>query len=269
MICRLLASALTVASLALTAAPAFGDGSSAQTVEQLAEQAYEQHAAGQYGDSIATYLKAYELGKASEILFNVATIYDRKLGERELAEDYYRRYIRQPDATPDLVRRAIERLTALKQEEDQQARKAVAPSPQPAPSPSIPPAIPPVPSLDPTVRDPTWRTTGLIVGATGAAGVIASLALGAAAKAKNDAANGECNGLSCPTQQGVSDAHDAGNYAAWSTVAAVVGGLALAGGIVLYVGAPRTSSAARSGTTLSLTSPRSGHGGAMSLSARF
>src|ERR1700729_920445 len=127
---RRVASGITVTSLALglVGQPAFADESSRQTVEQLAEKAYQQHAAGKYAESIATYLKAYEISKASETLFNVATIYDRKLNERELAEDYYRRYIRQPDANPDLVRRATERLTTMKREaQEEQARKAALP----------------------------------------------------------------------------------------------------------------------------------------------
>src|SRR5690349_16640257 len=55
-----------------------------QTAEQLANRAYDEHAAGKYPEAIASYLKAYELSNAGVILFNVATIYDRKLHEREL-----------------------------------------------------------------------------------------------------------------------------------------------------------------------------------------
>src|SRR5258708_15957626 len=118
---RRLASAVrhvTATSLAFhlsLAAPAFAQTDSAQTVEQLANLAYEQHAAGKYPEAIATYLKAYEISKAAEILFNVATIYDRKLHERELAADYYRRYIRTPEAHPDLLDRATDGLTGLTQ----------------------------------------------------------------------------------------------------------------------------------------------------------
>jgi len=267
-LCRF-ASAMTVASLVveLTVAPAFGDDTSTQTVEQLAEQAYEQHAAGKYADSIATYLKAYEISKTSEILFNVATIYDRKLHERELAADYYRRYIRQPDATPDLVKRATERLTGLKREaEEEQARRVAAPPVMPTPG-----TVPSQPAATevPASPDAGWRTTGIIVGATGVAGILASLALGAAAKTRNDAANSECSGASCGTEQGVIDARDAGNYATWSTVVAAAGGALLVGGVVLFLAAPRRPSAARVGTTLSVAPQLGGRGGGLSLSASF
>ncbi len=282
--CRI-AAAVTAASLvmqtmAATAAAADAPGgSTTQTVEQLADRAYQQQAAGQYADSIATYLKAYELSKASEILFNIATIYDRKLHERGLAEEFFRRYLAQTDVTPELAKRATARLTELKREQQaaDDARKAagvVAPvPPTPPPSPSAPSTpAPPVPAPPPQLLvrpDPTWRATGIIVAATGVAGVLASLALGAAAKAKNDAANAECSGASCGSQQGVTDARDAGNYATYSDVAVAVGGALVALGVTLYLVAPRTQVPPSAGTTLTLAPAAVNRGGGLGLSASF
>jgi len=264
-------SGVTVASLALglVASPALADESSRQTVEQLAEKAYQQHAAGKYADSISTYLKAYEISKASETLFNVATIYDRKLNERELAADYYRRYIRQPDANPDLVRRATERLTTMKREaQEEQARKAALPVPT-APVPASTPATA-SPEAAPKARaDPGWHAAGIIVGATGVAGVLAGLALGAAAKTKNDTANGECSGPSCASQQGVIDARDAGRFATFSTVAVAAGGALVAVGLALYIAAPSRPYSARTGSTLTIAPQAGSRGGGVSLAVTF
>src|SRR3954464_11901786 len=94
-----LALATSVASPIALAAPA----PEAKTAEQLANEAYEQHTAGRYAEAIATYLRVYEMSKAGTVLFNVATIYDRKMHERDLAMDYYRRYLRAADAEPALV----------------------------------------------------------------------------------------------------------------------------------------------------------------------
>jgi hypothetical protein len=267
---RRIAAGATIASLALSLAgsTAFADESSRQTVEQLAEKAYQQHAAGKYADSIATYLKAYEISKASETLFNVATIYDRKLNERELAEDYYRRYIRQPDANPDLVRRATERLTTMKREaQEEMARKAALPAPTPVAA-TAPVAV--SPELAPRTRpDPGWHTAGIIVGATGVAGVLAGLALGAAAKTKNDTANGECSGQSCASQQGVTDARDAGRFATFSTVSVAAGGALVAAGLALYIAAPSRPYEARTGSTLTIAPQAGSRGGGMSLAVTF
>jgi len=267
------AAALAVAlTLALVARPAFAEEATTQTVEQLTDKAFQQAAAGAYADSIATYLKAYELNKASDILYNVANLYDRKLHERELATVYYRRYIEQPDTNPDLVKKATDRLTSLKHEAEE-ARRA---SPQ-APAPVAPPVGPRSPpgaaspgpvQPGPERPDPGWRTAGIVIGAVGLAGVLSSLALGAAAKSKNDAASNECGGVWCGTQRGVDDAHDATTFATSATVAAAAGGALLAGGIVLYFVAPR-SFAPTTGARWTVT-PQVGAGtGTLSLSGSF
>jgi tetratricopeptide (TPR) repeat protein len=243
-----------------------------QTVEQLANLAYQQHQQGQYAESISTYLKAYEISKAADILFNVATIYDRKLHERELAADYYRRYIRTPDPSPELVKRATERLTSLKKEAaDEQAAKNAAPAPSAAPAPTAAPAPSAVPAgptaeerADSLGAERTWRTVGIVTGAVGLAGVTASMILGGLAKTSNDKANANCNGSVCASQQGVSDAHDAGTYATASTIA-IAGGLAvLALGVTIYVTAPKpiagSGSIAPGGVTLAPNVGSSGGG---------
>ena len=226
------------------------------SAEQLANEAYQQHTAGHYGEAISTYLKAYEISKAGVVLFNVATIYDRKLHERELAEDYYRRYLGAHDAEPELVKKATERLTALKKEDEDAAAKSATPvtplsAAAAAPLPSEPaPASPPRPSTD-AARDSTspgkpLRTAGIVVGAVGVAGVGASLVLGFLAKGKNDDANAICNGAVCTSDRGVTLAKDAGTFATASTVAFITGLVLVGGGVTMYFVAPRDTSASSS-----------------------
>jgi len=250
---------VTATSLAFQlslAAPAFAQTTdSAQTVEQLANLAYEQHAAGKYPEAIATYLKAYEISKAAEILFNVATIYDRKLHERELAADYYRRYIRTPDANPDLVKRATERLSGLKKEaEDEQAKRNAAAAFPPAAAPPAASTAGPATSASRDSVSPGWagwRTLGIITGAVGLGSVTASVILGGLSKKANDNANSDClgSGAVCASQTGINEAKDAGTFATASTIAFAAGLGLLATGIIMYVAAPSGSSSGSSGAS--------------------
>ena len=276
-----LASVVLIVLPSLAAPAAAADADATQAVEQLANLAYEQHAAGQYAESIATYLKAYELARASELLLNVATIYDRKLHEGELAAEYYRRYIRSPDASPDLVKRATERLGALKRdaalERDAKVPPAApAPPAPPLPAASLPSSSPPLPLAapatppagpEPAAGPSPWRTAGVVLGASGLAGVLASMALGFAAKSENDAADVLCSGSACRTEAGVHDAHVAGSLATASTVAFVAGLALVAAGGTMVLAAPREVSPAVALLTIRPQVDRTG--GVMTVGARF
>jgi tetratricopeptide (TPR) repeat protein len=235
---------------------------SAQAAEALTDQAYAQHAAGKHAEAIGTYLRAYELSKAGAILFNIAAIYDRKLRERALAIEYYRRYVQAPDATPEFVQKALARLAVLKREADdeEQARSKLPPAPIAASTPpeyrepasAPPPAEPPAPVAPaPHTEDAApiasrgsgwrgWRTTGVIVGGVGLAGIGASLALGLVAKGKNDDANALCGPSSCASERGVSLDRQAADFATAATVTFVVGAALVASGVTLYLVAPRS-----------------------------
>src|SRR5262249_3618072 len=84
--------------------------------EAIAAQAFELYNKGEYVRAITLYLKAYQAEPAAAIIFNVARIYDQKLHDRVLAIDYYQRYLSAPDAEPELVQRANERIIALRSE---------------------------------------------------------------------------------------------------------------------------------------------------------
>jgi tetratricopeptide (TPR) repeat protein len=283
--------ALSTPRISAAAAPPDAGVSAEREAEHVAEQGYALHAAGRYPEAIAAYLEAYDLAQAATALFNVATIYDRKLHDAAHASEFYRRYVQAPDAEPDLVTRAEGRLAALERAPDASdgapAEAALVPAPSSTPAaPSsaapAPPsplagsfpsdggdvarAVPSAPAAGPDGGESragsSWKTVGLVVGGAGVASVGASLVLGALALVKNHQANTLCSGTACSSEEGVQAAAQSGHLATASTVT-FFAGLALAGaGLTLILTAPRAQQAqqaAGGGLALRL-SPAAGPG---------
>jgi hypothetical protein len=240
------------------------------SAQQLADQAFELHAAGNYAAAIAMYLKAYAASSSAVTLLNIATIYDRKLHERDLAADYYRRYLHAPDAEPDLVQKATERLTALKRADDVRpaSRRTEVDAPPatdgPLPAPGeLGPTAPDggtTRGADRPSHDSAVRTTGFVIGATGLAALSSSLVLGLLAKCKNDDANAICEGAECSNSEGVNLAHQAGGLATASTLM-FIAGLGLAGGgLAIVLLAPRASDPGSARIALAASSDGRGAG---------
>ncbi len=205
--------------------------------EELTNQAYETYKKGEYPKALSMYQRAYQISAATPILFNIANIYDRKLHERDLAAEYYRRYLRAPDAEPDLVKRGNDRLAALKQEDEAVRRNApIAPAPVavPAPRGQETPAAPPD-----TKKISTLQIFGLGAAGVGVVGVAVGTIFGLSAISKNNAAGRECNGAACTNADGVSLTSSARQAATVSTIGFVAGGALLAGGLGLYLLAPK------------------------------
>lgn len=94
----------------------------------------------------------------------------------------------------------------------------------------------------------TQRTIGIIVGALGIVGVGVGTAFGLAAMSKeNDATQHHCDATNHCDPQGVQLGKDAQSAATASTIAFAVGGVALAGGALLYFTAARTPGGATVG----------------------
>ena len=253
-------------SLAYAAGPDLSASTSEATprppspsAQELADRAYELHEAGDYAAAIATYLKAYEASSVAVTLFNIATIYDRRLHERQLAAEYYRRYLRAPDAEPDLVQKANERLTALKQGE-------VVPAGPPAP-PALATAAPAAAADAGTAHPSSLRTAALVVVAAGVATFGASMALGLLAKGKNDDANALCRGDVCQSSEGVSLSQQASTLATASTVTFCASLVLAASGLTLILVAP-SGSDPRS-ARLALTPSLAVRGAALDLEGAF
>jgi hypothetical protein len=244
-----LASSIAVAMLVsvVPVAASAADPAQAQSAEQLAAEAYDLHAAGKYPEAIAAYFRAYELSQAGAILFNIATIYDRKLHERQLAADFYRRYLLAPDTEQGLVKKATERLAALKREteEEANAKKNIPPPPPPEAAPG--PAASPSPAASPNAAEQApedkggggaVRGVGFTLGAVGLVGLGTGIVLGLVAKSKNDQANTFCHGAACTDQRGVTDAQQAGDFATASTATFIPGLVLLVGGVTMVLAAP-------------------------------
>ena len=239
------ALAMLVSVVPMTAKAA--DPAPAQTAEQLAAEAYDLHAAGKYPEAIAAYFRAYELSQAGAILFNIATIYDRKLHERQLAADFYRRYLLAPDTEQGLVKKATERLAGMKKEAEEEANAKKNTPPPAAPEPAPGAAAAPSPAASAAaVPDQgseekgggALRGVGFTFGAVGLVGVVTGSILGMVAKSKNDSANTFCHGAACTDARGVTDAQQAGDFATASTATFVPGLVLLVGGVTMVLAAP-------------------------------
>lgn len=91
----------------------------------------------------------------------------------------------------------------------------------------------------------TQRTIGLVVGGVGLLGLGLGTYFGLRSASKNDETDRLCGGpppADCP-RDGVDAANDAQSLGNASTVMFVIGGIALAGGLVLFFTAPRRSDA--------------------------
>jgi hypothetical protein len=261
-------------ALALVAPKATAaDNPPTETVDQLAAKAYDLQSAGKYAEAIAVYLRAYDISRDALTLLNIGTIYDHKLHELQAASEFYRRYVVAPDAEPARVQKVTERLTQIKREQEEAERARIEAAAKAAAQPAPPPvqAAPPASiylGASPPPEQPSsgggMRAAGVVVGILGLAGLGASFGLGAEARSKNDQANAVCNGSVCQDQNGVSLAKDAGTFATASTASFVGGLVFLTGGIVLFVAAPKGSSAPKTGGVfLSPSVDRTGAGMAL------
>ena len=88
------------------------------------------------------------------------------------------------------------------------------------------------------------RTIGLVVGGLGVIGIGIGTVFGLSAMSKeNEATQHDCNASNQCNQNGVQLGKDAQSAATAATIAFAVGGVAIAGGVLLYFTAPKGSSA--------------------------
>lgn len=212
--------------------PGAADASPVSVAERRAAEAFQAYARKEYAAAIGLYLQAYDAAPSGSILYNIARIYDQKLHDRAQAMTFYRRYIGDPEAQPDLVEISNQRLREL--------RTADVPSTAP------PGAAVQARTLDPyshpdhegaDQRQGGWSTlrwAGVAVGVVGLAGVGIGSGFGLAAMSKANVAKGACDGNACASQEGVDAAKTARSQAMFSTIGFVAGGALLATGAVLF-----------------------------------
>jgi len=204
-----------------------------ETAEQLADQGYASYEAGKYTDAIAFYMKAFQVAGDARLLYNIASIYDRKLHDRALAEDFYRRYLRSTTTEPSLVKKANERLTELKNERETLKENGDAPTRAPAAPPSKSEPAPPSGSS-------SMRTAGIVVGVAGLALVGVGAGFGLSASSKADEVARDCPNDRCVVPDAVGKRDDASRDATLSTIFVGAGLAAVAGGTLLVVLAPKS-----------------------------
>jgi serine/threonine-protein kinase len=112
--------------------------------------------------------------------------------------------------------------------------------PVPAPpAPGTPPPVPP-PAAPPSTPGSTQRVLGVVTASVGLAGIAVGSIFGVLAKGHQNDAGPHCSGTECDVT-GISDLGDARTAATVSTIGFIAGGALLAGGVVLYLVAPRGS----------------------------
>ncbi|HEY3816603.1 MAG TPA: hypothetical protein VGL81_05505 [Polyangiaceae bacterium] len=117
----------------------------------------------------------------------------------------------------------------------------VAEAAMPAPPTTAPPPPPPTPAPPPpapSTPGSTQRVLGVVLGAAGIAGIAVGSVFGVLAGGHKSDAAPHCSGTECDAT-GISDLSDARSSATVSTIAFIAGGAVLAGGVVLYLVAPR------------------------------
>ena len=227
-----------------TPSPAFAQDAAGSAdvsrAEDYAAQAFEAYSRKDYQEAVVLYLKALEAAPSSDILYNLAKIYDTKLKDRELAMKFYRRYIADPGAEPERVRAANTRLAELRELEVAAAEK---PTPASTPAVTSGAAASQEERRLPPAKDESGLTglqmAGLVTGVVGIGGIAVGAVFGLSAKSDADVANKDCNGNDCSTQRGVDAAKDASSKATISTVAFVAGGALTALGTILLVSGSR------------------------------
>ena len=116
-----------------------------QRAETHSRRGVELYAQGKLPEAVREMLKAYEYAPEPGLLYNIARIY-QKMGEPQLALDFFSRFVKEPTADPDRVQKALGHMTTLRQELEISTtptgvdkNKTPDPSPEPQPTARQPP----------------------------------------------------------------------------------------------------------------------------------
>jgi tetratricopeptide (TPR) repeat protein len=233
---------LLCAALALVPgwAAAEPTGTPAERAQAYADLGYAAYQHEDWNKAIEMYLESYKLSSTADLLFNIAVIYDRKLGNKAMAIEYFRKHNAAADPNPDLVAKANRRIESLTHE-----------APVGDTGRSGPTAPPPPPD-----RGANMRMGGI---ATATAGVIAlgvGIGFGIAAISKMDQAKtAGCDSTGCPNAAAAALERTANSRGNDSTIGVVAGGVLVAAGVTLYVLAPSKPSRTESATATLMLRP--------------
>lgn len=198
--------------------------------EELAERAYAAYVVRDYATAVALYSHAFERAPSADALFNIARIYDVGLRDRALAISFYRRYLSDPGASPEHIRRANLRLAQLRLAEQAELTAPAVPEHAPRPEPSEPRAAP-----DASDGLSGWRVAAIVAGTTGAVATGLGAVYGVTVLSDAERANDHCDGDRCRSQVGVDAARAASRHATLATWGVAAGAGLMAGGALLWL----------------------------------
>jgi hypothetical protein len=222
--------------------------------EGFAADGFEAYTRKDYSAAIALYLKALDTAPTADMLYNLARIYDGKLKERQLAIDYYRRYVRDPGAEPTRLRAANERLSqlleleAISTETPPVRPRAELPSSAPATSDNRAPAR----SNSHEQGITSTQVLGILALTVGVTSLGIGGGFGWAAKSDSEVADEFCNGNACRSQRGVDASRDASSAATISTIGFIAGGVLSTLGVMTLLIASSDDETERKVASLSL-----------------
>lgn len=223
--------------------------------EGYAADAFEAYTRKDYPAAVALYTKALETAPTADMLYNLARIYDGKLKERQLAIDYYRRYVRDPGAEPTRLRAVNERLSQLLELEAISTETPPVRQPAEAPSDATSSSGNRAPAR--AIEQESGITGMQVLAIVTLTAGVTSLGIGGgfglAAKSDADVAHDFCDGNACRTQRGVDASRDAKSAATISTIGFIAGGVLSALGIVTLVIASSADESERKVASLSLS----------------
>lgn len=147
-------------------------GAADEQAQHLSDEGLVAYKAGQFADAVRLYRQAYGLRAEPALLYNLAKAYE-KLGQRDNAVEYYRRYLVSEGTDPKLRQRAEERVAALAAPGSSPKGKGGA-------------ALTPPPKKEPPPPGRTWLYTGIGLGAVGVAGLAVGIGLYVPASAAHD-----------------------------------------------------------------------------------
>jgi tetratricopeptide (TPR) repeat protein len=204
--------------------------------EQHAAEAFEAYKRGDHARAVVLYHNAFTAAPSADILYNIARVYDLGLGNRQQAIEFYERYTSQPDAVPNRIEAARQRLLELHASEhantsvpgmDSIAREF----PLDAPVTAVPRSAPPEDEDD---LGPL-TVAAISVGTAGLVGVGIGVGFGLSARSESEVWKSDCEGNACTSQNGVDAAEAASRRATIATLGFGVGGGLLALAAVLWL----------------------------------
>ncbi|MCC6625516.1 MAG: hypothetical protein IT385_30030 [Deltaproteobacteria bacterium] len=227
----MLAGASVPAARAADPPPAAADP--AARFKELSARAEAAFQARQHQAAIDLYLEAYGVLPSPDVLYNIAYLYDRHLGKLELAQDFYRRVIREPNSSKEITELSMKRLGEI--DAKLEARAKVLDG---GPATSAPPTAPPtgaggvVDRPAPPPDDGPGAAPWILIG-TGTAAIVGGAVMALVASSTHD----DYGRLAAATELDDKRAtEDSGrSQALVADVLGIGGGVLVATGIIVYL----------------------------------